>query len=297
MRSARLVRLPAVAVRPSGEPSGAGFRLLLDGIPVHQGAVPAGERLVLAPPEDLALVGIGARPSVDPLSGRPAALVSAPDQARAAALGRVLEPQERLLAEVAGALRQHAHDLVGIQEVQHLLDGLEPTAPALVREVSRLVPPALLAEVLRRLLEEGVSIRPLRAILEAVLQAGGAVQAPAALAETCRRALRRQLGHSLAAGGTLTVLLLDPAAERDFREALAGEVLALEPQRALALLDALAAELAGLASPPVLLVSPDVRRAVRSLFAPRFPRLPVLAYEELPPELAVRPVGRVGAPG
>jgi type III secretion protein V len=291
------VRLPAVAVHPSGERSGAGFRLVLDGIPVHQGSLPSSERLVLAPPEDLVLVGIEVRPSDDPLSGRPSALVSALDQPRAAALGRVLGPLERLLAELAGALRQHAHDLVGVQEVQHLLDGIEPTAPALVREVSRLVPPALLAEVLRRLLEEGVSIRPLRVILEAVLRAGGPAHPPSVLAEACRRALRRQLGHAHAAGGTLTVLLLDPAAEQDFREALAGEVPALEPQRALALLDALSAELAGQASPPVLLVSPDVRRAVRSLFAPRFPRLPVLAYEELPPELAVRPVGRVGAPG
>lgn len=43
----------------------------------------------------------------------------------------------------------------------------------------------------------------------------------------------------------------------------------------------------------MLLASPDVRRAVRSLLAPRFPAVAVLAYEELPPELPVRPVGRL----
>ena len=43
----------------------------------------------------------------------------------------------------------------------------------------------------------------------------------------------------------------------------------------------------------VLLTSPDVRRAVRNLVSARFPRVSVLAYEELPPELPVRPVGRV----
>jgi type III secretion protein V len=90
-------------------------------------------------------------------------------------------------------------------------------------------------------------------------------------------------------------LLLDPAAEQAIREALAGELAALEPRRAVALLDALASELGGLPSPPVVLVSPDVRRAVRSLLAPRFPGVPVLAYEELPPELQVRPVGRLRA--
>jgi type III secretion protein V len=287
------VRLPAVAVRPWGG-AGAGYRILLEEIPVHQGRVPLEEALVIAPPDDLALVDIAARPAVDPASGRPAAIVAAVDGARAAALGRVCGPPERLLAEVAAALRRHAHHLIGVQEVQLLLDDLEPTAPALVREVARQLPSAVLAEVLRRLVEEGVSIRPLRAILEAILQAGAAAGA-GSLTEACRRALRGQLGHAHAAGGPLSVLLLEPTAEQAIREALAGEMLALEPRRALALLDAVAAELGGHPSIPVVLVSPDVRRAVRSLFAPRFPRLPVLAYEELPPELPVRPVGRIGA--
>ena len=240
--------------------------------------------LVLAPPDDLELVGIPSRAAADPISGRPSALVGRVDAGRAAALGRVCEPPERLLAEVTGALRRHAHHLIGVQDVQCLLDDLEPVAPALVREVTRQLPSYVLAEVLRRLVEEGVSIRPLRVILESILQAGAAGGA-APLTEACRRALRRQLGHAHAAGGPLSVLLLEPAAEQAIREALAGEMLALEPRRALALLDALAAELGGHPSTPVVLVSPDVRRAVRSLFAPRFPRLPVLAYEELPPEL------------
>jgi type III secretion protein V len=243
------------------------------------------ELLVLASPDDLALVGIAARRAADPVSGRPVALVAGAHRTRAAALGRVCEPLERVLVEVAGALRRNAHHLLGVQEVQCLLDDLEPQAPALVREVSRQVPATLLAEVLRRLVEEGVSIRPFRAILEAVLQAGAGTQPAAPLAEACRRALRRQLGHAHARDGPLPVLLLDPAAEQAIREALAGEMLALDPARALALLDALAA----------VLVSPDVRRAVRLLVASRFPRLSVLAYEELPPELRLRPVGRIGA--
>ena len=44
---------------------------------------------------------------------------------------------------------------------------------------------------------------------------------------------------------------------------------------------------------PVLLASGDVRRAVRLLVAPRWPRLQVLAYDELPPEQPIRPVGRL----
>jgi type III secretion protein V len=287
------VRLPPVAIRPSAGPPGS-FALLLDEVPLVQGRAVGEEVAVLAPPDELALVGIPARAGTDPLTGHPLSLVAAGEAARAAALGALRRAPERALAEVCGALRRHAHQLVGVQEVQVLLDGLEPLSPALVREVARQLPAPVLAEVLRRLLEEGVSIRPLRAILEAILEAGGAARGAASLAESCRRALRRQLGHAHAGEGALAVVLLDPAAEQAIREGLEGELAALDPRLAMALIDALAAELSAQPSPPVLVTSPDVRRAVRGLVAPRFPRLAVLAYEELPPELAVRPVGRVG---
>jgi type III secretion protein V len=193
---------------------------------------------------------------------------------------------------VAWALGQSAHQLVGVQEAQVLLDALESSAPALVREAGRQLPPAVLAEVLRRLVEEGVSIRPLRTILEALLEAG-AQRGPAALAEAARRALRRHIGHRCAGDGPLAALLLEPRTEAAVRAAISGEALALDPALAAALLDALAAELHAHDEPPVLLASPDVRRALRGLVAPRFPRVAVLAYEELPPELPVRPVGRL----
>jgi type III secretion protein V len=286
------VRLPPVVVRACSAPPGT-FAILLEEIPAHTGRAPLSEVAVLAPPDELALVGIRATLEPDPLCGRATSIVAVGDAERARALGPVRAPLERLLAGSAGALRGFAHHFVGVQEVQLLLDALEPSSPALVREVSRQVPAPLLAEVLRRLVEEGVSIRPLRMILEAVLEAGGASRGAAALSEACRRALRRQLGHVHAREGLLAALLLDPAVEQAVREALAGEHLALDPRRAMALLDALAAELAGHPAPPVVLTSPDVRRALRGLVAPRFPRVAVLAYEELPPELPVRPVGRI----
>jgi type III secretion protein V len=223
-------------------------------------------------------------------------VIAAADAERAAALGPVRDPLDRVLAATAGALSRAAAQLVGVQEVQALLDALEPGAPALVREASRQLPPALLADVLRRLVEEGVSIRPLRTILEALLEVGGGARGPAALAEIARRALRRHLGHSHAGDGPLAALLLDPAVEQALREALSGDALAMDPGAATALVEALAAELSGHTVAPVVLTSPDVRRALRTLVAPRFPRVAVLAYEELPPELRVRPVGRLALP-
>ncbi|WP_243337899.1 flagellar biosynthesis protein FlhA [Anaeromyxobacter soli] len=286
------VQVPGVVLRPAPLPR-AGWSLLVDDVPVASGSAPEGELLALVAPEELALVGVGATAATDPASGRPAALVAAADAARASALGPVLGHLERIVAEAGGALRGAAHHLVGVQEAQALLDALEPTAPALVREAGRQLPPALLAEVLRRLVEEGVSIRPLRTILEAMLEAGGPARGAAALAEACRRSLRRHIAHRFGRGGPLAALLVDPAAERAIREALAGEALALDPSDARALLDALDAETRGGAEAPVILASADVRRALRGLVAPRFPQVAVLTFDELPPEQEVRPVGRL----
>jgi type III secretion protein V len=267
--------------------------LLVDEVPAGSGRAPADEVVALAPLDELALAGIEGAPEVDPLTGAGVARISAPDAARAAALAEVRGPLARVLAGCEGALARSAHLLVGVQEAQALLDGLETSAPALVREASRQLPPVLLAEVLRRLVEEGVSVRPLRTILEALLEAGASSRGAPALAESARRALRRHIGHRCAGDGPLAALLLDPRAEIAVRNALSGEVLALDPQVAAALLDAIAREVEGHAAPPVVLASADVRRALRALVAPRFPRVAVLAYEDLPPELPVRPVGRL----
>jgi type III secretion protein V len=286
------VPLPPLAVRGAPLPPG-GWALLLHELPAARGYARADERLSLAPLEDLDLAGIPHRPALEPCSGRPAGLVAAADESRAAALGPVLGPLPRVAAACAWELTRNANLLLGVQETQVLLDALEPSAPALVREAARQLPPALLAEVLRRLLEEGVSIRALRNILEALLEAGGAPRGAAALTSAARRALRRQLGQRQDHGGPLHALLLDPGAERAVRESLLGEQPALAPEHAAALLDALDAALRVAGEAPVLLASSDVRRAVRLLVAPRWPRLQVLSYDELPPEQPVRPVGRL----
>ena len=80
--------------------------------------------------------------------------------------------------------------------------------------------------------------------------------------------------------------------ERTFSPLL-GELPALDPGQAALLLDGLARAIDEAGGAPVLLVSGDVRRAVRLLVAPRYPRLQVLAYDELTPEQPVRPVGRL----
>jgi len=208
-----------------------------------------------------------------------------------------------VVAAAAGhALRRYAYELVGIQEAQALLDALEKTHPALVHEVvPKVVPPQLLADVLRRLVEEQVSIRDLRSILGALADWGRAEKDPVLLTEYVRGALKRQITFAHTRGTrTLAVLLLEPQIEEAIRGAITktqtGSYLALEPEMSHDILGAVRRSLAGrspAAPPPVLLTSMEIRRFVKRLVEIEHPDVAVLSFQELVQDVNVQPVGRI----
>jgi type III secretion protein V len=200
-------------------------------------------------------------------------------------------------------LRRYGHEFIGVQETQALLDSLERTHPALVREVvPKLVSPILLADVLRRLVEEGVSLRNLRDILGALAEWAPHERDAVTLVEHVRGALRRTITFQHAGGGVLTAFMLDALIEDTIREAIhktpTGSYLALEPQlsRDIVMAVGRAVGPAGGAGAPagtVLLTNAEIRRYVRRLVETEHPGLPVLSYQELAPEAQIRPVGRI----
>ncbi len=207
-------------------------------------------------------------------------------------------------------MRRRGHELLGIQETQALLAALEPSHPALVREVvPKTVSPAQLADVLRRLAAEGISLRQLPEILGAIADAPTAARDPATLAERARAALRGAITFAHAgAAGRLAAIALDPLVEETLRDAIrpgdAGGHLALEPQasrdivagvgRALAVAVAASPRAAsGRARGAVIVTAGDLRRHVRRLIEVAHPDLAVLSYAELAPETEIDTVARV----
>jgi len=197
---------------------------------------------------------------------------------------------------------RYGYELIGIQEAQRLVEGLERSHPALVREViPKLVAPALLADVLRRLAEEGISLRNLREILGALAEWAPLERDPVALTEHVRAALRRAITHKhTQESGAVLVHLLDPLIEDTIRGAIhktaAGSYLALEPEISRDILKAVGAAIHPTeppAPPPVLLTNVDIRRYVRRLVEIDHPRLAVLSYQELAPEARIQPVARI----
>ncbi len=196
-------------------------------------------------------------------------------------------------------LRARAADFLGLAEVQRLLDELEQYAPATVRNVvPKPVTLVLLTDVLRRLVEERIGVRDLRAILEALSTAAVGERDALNLAEYVRSQLRRALTFQLTRGvGRLDVVLLDPLLEDTVRRAItrtaAGSFLTLPPQAARDFLASVQRALAGAPSSEqarVVLTQPDIRRFVRKLLEPELPDVWVASFAELLPEVSLKPI-------
>ena len=206
----------------------------------------------------------------------------------------------RLGDAVLALLRRYGHELFGLDEAQALLDTLERTHPALVREVvPKLVSLVLFTDIARRLVEEGISLRNLRDILAALAEWAPHERDPVALTEHVRGALRRTITFQHAGeAGVLAAYLLDPMIEDTIRDSVqktpTGSYLALEPQLSQDIVTAIGRAVGpGAASGAVLLTGAEIRRYVRRLIETDHPNLAVLSFQELAPEAQIRPIARI----
>jgi type III secretion protein V len=297
------IRVPPVRVRGDVDALPAsGYAILLDEIPEAKATLEPGHGLCRAPAEQLQHLGVAASPTEHPVVAGPACWVpeTAAGAARAAGL-EVVSGLDAMVAHLEQVLRRRASHFVGVQETQALLDGLEQSHPALVRAVvPRTVGIPLLTDVLRRLVDEGVSIRNGRAILEALLEWGEHEKDPVALTELVRSSLRRAITFQHTGGElALAVYLLTPDIEDAVRGAVqrssTGTYLALDPELGREIVGAIRSIVA---RPPggrdaVILTQPDVRRFVRKLIEVQVPHAAVLSYQELEPTVMVKPLARI----
>ena len=206
--------------------------------------------------------------------------------------------EELIVRHLHRVLHQYGYMFLGIQETHALLEGLRTTHPHLVREVvPQLVSPVLLAEVLRRLAREGISLRPMRDILETLAKCKHGEQDAVALAESVRRALHRHITFKHSDGdGSVGVFYLDPMIEETVREAVrktdAGSHLALEPELSGDIVEAVKTAVAEAPS-PVILTASDIRPHLRGLLESEQPQVAVLAHQELTPDAKLRTLGRI----
>jgi len=211
------------------------------------------------------------------------------------------KPLSVIILHLSQFYKRYAADFLGIQEVRVILEFVEKSYPDLVKEVTRLVPLQKLTEIFKRLIQEQISIKDLRTILEALSEWAQTEKDTILLTEYVRSSLKRYISYKYSMGQTiLSVYLIDPEIEDMVRGAIkqttAGSYLALDPDSVQLILHAMR----GIIVPtppggqlPVLLTAIDVRRFVRKLIEGEFPDLPVVSYQEIVPEIRTQPLGRI----
>ncbi len=239
----------------------------------------------------------------DPAFGQPSVWIAPEDRDRAEMLGyTVVEPAAVLATHLQEVVRRHADEILTRDATRHLIDELKERSPAVVEE---LIPGVMklpeVQQVLQMLLRERVPIRQLSLILETLGDHAPRLKDPIWLTEHVRHRLARTLCTRLRDDtSTLHVVTLDPALEDIVSAGVEhnerGLFIRLAPNVVERLCGAIAEEvhkLTRLGHVPVLLVSPQIRPAMRQITEAHLPQLNILSYNEITRDTKIESTGVV----
>ena len=290
--------VPPIRTRDQATLPPSTYVVLVHGVEAARGEAPNGQAMVLG--EDAA--GMPGRATIDPVFGLPAKWVATSIADMLAADGAtVIDRASVIVTHLSEVVRKHAGQLLSRQDVARLVDAVKSVAPSVAGEVGgEILTLAEVQRVLRDLLDEGVAVRDLSRILEAVTAKARETRNPETLVEAARQALGPAICAAAAGGTTLHALTFDPLLEQSLLECIRtgdqGSWLAVDPVRMEGLLEGLsravtAAENTGVR--PALCCAAQLRPAIRRLVATSRPDLRVISYAELSRTITVEPVGVV----
>ncbi|WP_199176223.1 flagellar biosynthesis protein FlhA [Zhongshania marina] len=292
-----------VHIRDNLELQPSSYRIQLLGDTIAQGEIQAGKELAINPGG--AQGSLRGAATKDPAFGMDAVWIDSSQRDQAQTQGyTVVDPCTVIATHLSQIIKQHAHELLGHEEVQQLLDRLAKTDPRLVENVvPKQLPLSIVVRVLQNLLKEGVSIRSIRMIAESLAEQAPRSKNPDELLEGVRVALGRMIVQEInGLEEELPVSALDPDLEQLLQDMLRGNAGAagLEPGIAERLQNELAdyshrQEIAG--QPAVVLVSPSIRSWVSRFTRRSVPGLAVLSYNEVPDSKQVRLLSTIGQQG
>ena len=293
---------PPVHIRDNLELKPSAYRITLKGVEVGSGEALNGQFLAINPG-----MASGTLPGVvttDPAFGLPATWIEASLRDEAQSMGyTVVDAGTVVATHLNHLITMHASELLGRMEVQALLDHLGKETPKLVEDlVPKVVSLSTLQKVLQNLLVEGVHIRDMRSIIEALSEHATMTQDPAELTAVVRVSLGRAIVQQLFPGeNELSVMTLDNRLERLLMQAMGagGDGTGIEP----GLADTIAQQAAHAANQqeqmglsPVLLVPAPLRVLLSRFLRRAVPALKVLSHAEVPETKTIRVTNLVGVP-
>lgn len=295
------VIIPQVAVRDNLELGSGEYRFLLRGRQVGRGTLMMGRLMAMnVSGSRVHLKGISCE---EPVFKLPAVWIEESERRQAEANGySVVDCSAIVVTHLSEVLRSNAHNIIGRQDVQSLIDHVKSSNPALVSELlPDLVSLGVIQRTLQNLLREGIPILNLPLILEGIADYASLTKNPDDLSELVRRRLASFFVPLVEnSPGLVRAITLDLRLEKE----LAGKVqrtatdvgLALDPETSSALLTNLSAKMAQFAAAgaaPCLLVGAELRLPLRRFLEPTFPRLTVLSFQEIPGNFQLENAGIV----
>ncbi len=290
--------IPPIRIRDNMQLPPNNYVLKLKGVPLAHGDIMINHYLAMG--GDGSLQGI---PTREPAFGLPALWISDNLREQAELAGyTVVDPPSVLATHITEFLKKNAAEVLSRQDVKGLLENLKKEYPAVVEEVvPNLLSLAEVHKILGNLLSEGIPIRDLASIIEALGDWAGITKDPDLLTNYVREKIALHIGQLYSdAEGKITCITLDPQVEETIRTSIQtseqGTYLAMDPATAQGIINNLTSiiEKTGyLGKQIVVLVSPVIRIPLRRLIERFAPTLPVLSYNEIPPHLEVESVGAV----
>ncbi|HEX4844328.1 MAG TPA: flagellar biosynthesis protein FlhA [Limnobacter sp.] len=280
---------PPIHVRDNLDLPPNAYRMMIKGVTVAQAEVAPGEYLAIDPGE--VVLKLPGPQTTDPTFGMPAYWIESAQQERALAGGyTVVDCATVMATHVSHVLGNHAAKLIGRLECQQLLEHFGKLYPKMADElIPKLISLSVFQKVLHNLLDDRVSIRDLRSIIETLLEYAPKTQDPGELTSMVRVALSSSIVQGLGQHDRdLQVLVFDPKLENMIISSNQGQApgeVAIEPNLANSMMSKVSQEaqkLLNLGQTPVLLVQDFLRPALANLLRRAAPGLTILSHSEVP---------------
>lgn len=297
------VPFPGINLRLNDNLKEGEYKILVNEIPVASGQARPGFFIVRETEANLRMFNIPYEKGDDFLPGTPSFWVQSRHRELAERAGvQIMTLSNMLTYHLAHVLKVHAAEFIGIQETMYLLDQMEKDFGELVREANRTLPLITITEILQRLVGEGISIRDMRSVLEALVEWGQREKDPIILTEHVRAKLSRYITFKFSNGQSIIpAYLLAKDIEDEIRNAIrqtsSASYLALSPEAHGRILAAMKRSIGtGGTVDPVILVPMDIRRFTRKIIERDFPQIHVLSFQELSHNANVQALDRIGYP-
>ncbi len=293
--------VPPIHIRDNLNLNPAQYRLMIKGVEAAGSELMVNHYLAMDPGG--AAQEIQGIETVEPAFNLPALWIPVDREEEAKFAGYTVVDNSTVIAtHLTEIIRANAHDLLGRQDVQHLLDNLAKTSPKAVEElVPNLLSIGVVQKVLQNLLRERISIRDLLTIVETLADFAPAGKDPDLLTEYVRqRIAKAMLAPYLQPGKVLQVMTLDRNLEgilsKNIKRTEHGAYLALDPMLIGEVVAAVSKEVEKLISintQPVLMTQPTLRRHVRKLVESSMPTVFVVSHAEIVDDINLQAVGKV----